>query len=81
VQSDDGSFQFQIVGPLALRGATKSHEVHGELRLYSDGIRLNGAFPLRMSAYRIDTVKALGGSIYLQDQLQCSFEIIAWKEK
>ena len=51
-----------------------------ELRLYTDGLRLIGSCPLRMSDYGIRPVTALGGSIRLKDEMRLSFDLVALPE-
>jgi polyisoprenoid-binding protein YceI len=80
--SPAGGNQFQAVvnGRLSLHGVTNPHQVTVQLFLYHDGIRGVGESSLRMSAYRIGPVTALGGAIKLKDELRVAFEILGWKE-
>jgi hypothetical protein len=49
-------------------------------RVFNDGIRLAGEFPLRLSEYWIGPVTALAGAIQLRDQLRVAFDVVAWRE-
>jgi polyisoprenoid-binding protein YceI len=73
-------YRLQITGPLSVHGVTNRETASAELHLYEDGIQLVGELPLQLSNYRIPSVTALGGAIQLRDQLQASFDIVAWKE-
>lgn len=73
-------FRLQIAGQLFLRGVTHPHTLASELNLYSDGVRLGGSFPLRLSDYQISPVTALAGMIRLKDQLKVAFDLVAWRE-
>src|SRR5262249_40756814 len=63
--SPAGGNQFRAVvnGRLSLHGVTNPHQVAVQLFLYHDGIRGVGESALRMSAYRIGPVTALGGTL------------------
>jgi polyisoprenoid-binding protein YceI len=79
-QGED-QYLLRIGGQLTLRGVTNPLQIGLVLQLYSDGLRAMGQFPLRMSAYRIAPITALGGAIRLKDQLQVSCDFAAWKEE
>lgn len=74
-------FRAGITGLLSLHGVTNREAIDAELLEYRDGVRLIGAFPLHLSAYRIRPVTALGGAIHLKDQLRVAFDLAAWKEE
>jgi polyisoprenoid-binding protein YceI len=73
-------YRLRIAGQLSLHGVATHERVDTELRLYDDGIRMAGEFPLVLPEYRIRQVTALGGAIQLRDQLRVSFDIVALKE-
>lgn len=73
-------YRMGITGLLSLHGVTNRETIDAELLQYSDGVRLLGALPLHLSAYRIRPVTALGGAIHLKDQLRATFDLAAWKE-
>jgi polyisoprenoid-binding protein YceI len=72
-------YQLHIAGLLTLHGVANRHAIEAEALLYTDGVRLGGEFPLRLSDYRIRPVTALGGSIQLRDALRLTFDIAAWR--
>jgi polyisoprenoid-binding protein YceI len=67
-------------GMLTLRGVTKPQGVDAELLVEPGGLRLRGEGSLRMSAYGIRPVTALGGAIRLKDELKLSFDLVALPE-
>lgn len=73
-------YRLHISGGLSLHGSTNRETIETELQLYNDGVRLTGNLPLRMSAYQVRPVTALGGAIQLQDQLRLAFDLVAMKE-
>jgi polyisoprenoid-binding protein YceI len=73
-------YQLRINGRLSLHGATNPLGVDAQLQVYTDGVRLSGEFPLRLSEYGIRPVTALGGAIRLNDTLRVAFDLVAWKE-
>jgi polyisoprenoid-binding protein YceI len=75
-----GLYRVKIGGQLLLHGETRPLRVVAELRLFVDGLRLQGSCPLRMSDYRIGPVAALGGAIRLKDELAVSFDISGFPE-
>jgi polyisoprenoid-binding protein YceI len=68
-------------GLLTLRGVTRPQGVEGEIRVEPGGLRLQGGSPLKMSAYGIRPVTALGGAIRLKDELKLSFDLFAVPEE
>jgi polyisoprenoid-binding protein YceI len=75
-----GRVRLRLGGPLSLHGATFPHQVDLELFIFSDGVRLRGDCPLRLSDYGIKPVTALGGAIKLKDDLRLTFDIVALPE-
>jgi polyisoprenoid-binding protein YceI len=74
-------YRLRIAGRLALHGVTRPLTIEAELMHYSDGARLGGEFPLRMSEFHIRPVTALGGAIKLRDELRLAFDIVAWRQE
>jgi polyisoprenoid-binding protein YceI len=64
-----------IRGRLDLHGVSRPHQVDAQLRVLDDGIRLSGEFNLKLSAYHVRRVSALGGLITLQDELKSIFDL------
>ena len=77
----DKRYRVHIVGQLSLHGVTNREVIEAEWRVFDDGVRLAGEFPLRMSHYRIPPVTGLAGTIRLKDQLRVAFDIAAIKEE
>jgi polyisoprenoid-binding protein YceI len=75
-----GRHRLRIGGSLSLHGVTQPFQVDAELLVYDDGVRLSGAFPLRLSDYRIKPVTALGGAIKLKDELKLAFDLAGFSE-
>jgi polyisoprenoid-binding protein YceI len=75
-----GHFRLFLGGRLALHGVTNPLGSDAELLLFPDSLLLRGACPLRMSAYRIRPVTALGGAIKLKDELRVSFDLVGMPE-
>jgi polyisoprenoid-binding protein YceI len=75
-----GRYQVRIGGNLTLHGVTRPHRVEAELQVFTDGVRLRGECPLKMSEYRIAPVSALGGTIKLQDQVKLTFDLVGLPE-
>src|SRR5262249_11816066 len=74
----DNKFRLRMHGALALHGVANPLIIDADLVRHSDGVRLQGSFPLYMSEYRIRPVTALGGAIQLRDQLRLDFDLVAW---
>jgi polyisoprenoid-binding protein YceI len=75
-----GHHRLRIDGSLSLHGVTRPLQVNADLRVYEDGIRLTGEFPLRLSDFRIKPVTALGGAIKLKDELKLALDFAAVPE-
>ena len=76
VPGADYSFSLQIVGELQLHGLTGILPIDAQMTLFTDGLRLSGAFSLLLSTYRLKRVAALGGLIKLKDDLKFMFDLI-----
>lgn len=81
VEVASGHYQIQGAGQLELRGVSRSQAFRAELRVFADGLRLQGSSTLRLSDYRIPPVTALGGSIRLKDEVAISFDLGALPEE
>ena len=85
-QADDVSVRADRPGPVPRSASAAGSTLHGvtrpaprstrRSRSSSDGIRLRGDDPLRLSDYRIKPVTALGGAIKLKDELKLSFDLV-----
>ena len=77
---DRGHYRTFLGGRLTLHGATGRQGIDAELLVFTDGLRLRGGGTVRMSAYGIKAVTALGGAIRLKDELRFSFDLAAIPE-
>ena len=76
-----GRYAMTLEGPLSLRGVSRPYRVGGELKMFSDGLRISGETSLRMSDFGIHPVSALGGTLRLKDEVNLKFELLALPEK
>jgi polyisoprenoid-binding protein YceI len=76
----EGQYRLRMSGRLTLHGVTNPVALDAQLFAYSDGVRLVGESPLRLSEYRIRPVTALGGAIQMDDRLRVAFDLVAWKD-
>ncbi len=76
-RAGDNQYRLRIGGQLTLRGVTRTLRTEVTMAVFSDGVRLRGAFPLRLSDFGIRPVTAAAGAIKLQDQLQVTFDLAA----
>jgi polyisoprenoid-binding protein YceI len=76
-----GTYQVRLAGSLALHGAVRGVTVEGRLRLFTDGLRLDGALLLPQSAFGIRRVKAAGGMITVKDDLKFVYDLGARKQQ
>ncbi len=72
-------YRLRIDGRLLVHGLVNPLVADAELQVFNDGARLSGEFPLRLSAFHIRPVTALGGAIQLNDQLRVVFDFVAWR--
>jgi polyisoprenoid-binding protein YceI len=70
-----GWYRIRAKGMLELHGISRPHSIDAQLRIMEDGMRLSGEFVIKLSAYHIKRVTALGGLISLQDDLKSVFDI------
>jgi len=77
----DRRYRLRVAGELELHGVTDRVPFDAELRVFDDGVRLTGAFPLRLSDHRIAPVTALAGAIRLRDELRVAFDVAALREQ
>jgi polyisoprenoid-binding protein YceI len=75
-----GGYRLRVDGSLALHGQNRPAQMNLELKIFSDGIRLSGSFPLRLSDYHIKPVTALAGAIKLQDEVKLAFDVAGFPE-
>jgi polyisoprenoid-binding protein YceI len=76
----DNWYRLEIKGDLSVRGAKGTQRIDAQLRIFDGEVHLSGEFSIHQSAYGIKRVSAVGGTIYLKDDLKCSFDIIGRQE-
>jgi polyisoprenoid-binding protein YceI len=72
-----GHYRMMLDGTLSIHGTARPHRVPVELTMFPDGLRLRGETNVRMSAFGIEPVTALGGTIRLQDETKLAFDLAA----
>jgi polyisoprenoid-binding protein YceI len=73
----DGKFAVTANGTLSLHGETHPKTIEAEAEINNGNIRASGEFSLRQSDFRIEQVKALGGTLKVKDEVKISFDITA----
>jgi polyisoprenoid-binding protein YceI len=74
------SYWAALAGDLTLRGVTQPQPISARVTLSGDSLRASGELTLRQSAYGIEPVTAVGGTIRLKDELKFTFDISARKQ-
>jgi polyisoprenoid-binding protein YceI len=80
-KAGDGQYWVNLVGKLSLHGVTRDQAVSAQVALVGDTLRAYGEFSLLQTTYRIDVVSLAGGTLKLKDELKCSFDILARKQR
>jgi polyisoprenoid-binding protein YceI len=73
----DGYYRVNVDGQLKMHNVSKPHLMEVELRMFSDGIRLQGGTGLLMSDFGIPPVTVLAGAIQLKNELALTFDLAA----
>lgn len=73
----DGKFTVTANGTLSLHGETHPKTIEAEAEINNGNIRASGEFSLRQSDFRIEQVKALGGTLRVKDEVKILFDITA----
>ena len=68
-------------GELSLHGETHSLPISARVAITGDTLRASGEFSISQSQFGITPVKVAGGAIRLQDEVKCSFDIVAHKHE
>jgi polyisoprenoid-binding protein YceI len=68
-------FRMQFKGHLSLRGVTKPQEVDAQLTVLESEIRLNGAFTVLQSNFKIHRPSAAAGLLITKDELKFAFDV------
>lgn len=64
-------------GFLSLHGETKPQTIEAEAEINDANIRASGEFSIKQSDFKIERVKALGGTLKVKDEIKISFDIFA----
>ncbi len=70
-----------LQGELTLHGVTRAAPITARVVITGDSLRASGEFSVRQSDYEIAVVKVAGGAIKLKDDVKCTFDIMATKQK
>jgi polyisoprenoid-binding protein YceI len=80
IAGTENRYRLRFLGALALHGVANPLPIDADLIRYDDGVRMQGEASVRMSAFKIRPVTALGGAIQLRDALKLAFDLVAWQE-
>jgi polyisoprenoid-binding protein YceI len=70
-----------LKGELTLRGITRPLPVSARVSLNGKALRATGEFTLRQSDFQILPVTAAAGTIRVQDEVKCTFDILASRQE
>lgn len=70
-----------LQGELTMRGVTRPVPVAAKVLLNGDSLRASGEFTLRQSDFHIPPVTAAAGTIRVKDEVKCTFDILARRQK
>ena len=70
-------YRVSVMGDLTLHGVTRTHSFVCQVALGADSFRAYGEFTILQSDYGIKVASVAGGTLKLQDELKCTFYIVA----
>jgi polyisoprenoid-binding protein YceI len=70
-------YRVNIMGELMLHGVTRNHSFGCQVALGADSFRAYGEFSILQTDYGIKIASIAGGTLKLQDELKCTFYIVA----
>lgn len=70
-------YRVSIMGDLTLHGVTRTHSFVCQVALGADSFRAYGEFTILQTDYGIKIASVAGGTLKLQDELKCTFYIVA----
>jgi polyisoprenoid-binding protein YceI len=73
----NGNFAVTAGGVLSLHGEKHPQTITAEATISNEIIRAHGGFSLKQSDYKIERVRALGGTLTVKDDVRIEFEIEA----
>lgn len=74
-------FRANVVGNLKLHGVTNNHSFFAQVAFGVDSFRAYGEFTILQTDYDIKVASIAGGTLKLQDELKCSFYVVARKSE
>jgi polyisoprenoid-binding protein YceI len=75
------TYRINIVGDLNLHGVTNSQSLFAHVAFGVDTLRAYGEFTILQTDYDIRVASIAGGTLKLQDELKCSFYVVARKKE
>jgi len=75
----EGQYRLSVQGKLSLHGVERSEPLDIHARVGQSDMRLRGECRLKLSAYQIKRISAVGGAIRVKDELKLSYELTARK--
>jgi polyisoprenoid-binding protein YceI len=73
-------FRVAVSGRLTLHGMTNDHSFVAQVAFGVDSFRAYGEFTILQTDYGIRIASIAGGTLKLQDELKCSFYVVAKKK-
>ena len=73
-------YRVNVTGNLTLHGITNSHAFLAQVAFGADSFRAYGGFTILQTDYGIKIAAIAGGTLKLQDELKCSFYVLARKQ-
>jgi polyisoprenoid-binding protein YceI len=73
-------YRVNVMGKLTLHGVTNGHSFFAQVAFGADSFRAYGDFTLSQTDYAIKVASIAGGTLKLQDELKCSFYVVAKKK-
>jgi polyisoprenoid-binding protein YceI len=80
-QQKQDLYRVNIVGNLNLHGVTNSMSLFAQVAFGVDTLRAYGEFTVLQTDYGIKVASIAGGTLKLQDELKCTFYILARKKE
>jgi len=74
----EGRYHARVAGDLSLRGVTRELAIDTMALVEGDELRAQGGFTLRLTDFNIRPVSVAGGLLKLKDEVQLSFDILAY---
>ena len=75
-QRSSDQLRLQVDGKLTLRGATRAVSIPVDVRLTADRLAATGTTTLRQTAFGINPVTAVAGTVRVKDEVSVAFTIV-----